>query len=241
MIRSQAVVKVSRKAMKTYRGYWTTYSRRYKKGFSMIGTGYVWRSVKKVTTKMPEKTKRQRRARDLYSIASEDYSPKEGSNRKDVVDGWLAQLQDDAEFNIDACVDCFLSENLARRYIEEKKVTLSDPTKAEAKKWRENEDQKKRKANLSYAIRRNDAEIDYLGMDSLAFLVEGRKGASNENSLTRDAIEYAPVRNVVGHTGLLTDNGKKLLSLKYQNIKARIKTLVVEGKAGKKKTKKKRR
>ena len=187
------------------------------------------------------KTKRQRRARDLYSIASEDYSPKEGSNRKDVVDGWLAQLQDDAEFNIDACVDCFLSENLARRYIEEKKVTLSDPTKAEAKKWRENEDQKKRKANLSYAIRRNDAEIDYLGMDSLAFLVEGRKGASNENSLTRDAIEYAPVRNVVGHTGLLTDNGKKLLSLKYQNIKARIKTLVVEGKAGKKKTKKKRR
>jgi hypothetical protein len=83
-------------------------------------------------------------------------------------------------------------------------------------------------------------------MDYLAFTVEGKKGASNERSLTRDAIEYAPVRNVIGHTGLLTDNGKKLLSLKYENIKARIKTLVAKGKATKtkavgKKAAKKRR
>ena len=148
----------------------------------------------------------------------------------------MAQLQADAEFNINSYVDCFLSENLARRFIEEQKVTLSDGTKDEAKKWRENEDEKKRKANLSYAIRKNDTQIDYLGMDKLAFSIEGRQGASNEKSLTRDAIEYAPVRNVIGHTGLLTDNGKSLLSLKYENIKARIKTLVGEGKAAKKKT-----
>jgi hypothetical protein len=49
---------------------------------------------------------------------------------------------------------------------------------------------------------------------------------SGEQSLTLDAIEYAPVRNVVGHTGLLT--GKGLLRLKYENIKARIKKLVAE-------------
>ena len=184
----------------------------------------------------PRKTKRQRRVRDLYSIASDDYSPEEGSNRKDVVDGWLAHLQDDAEFNIDSYVDCFLSENLARRCIEEHKLTLNNRAKAEAKKWRKNEDQKKNKANLSYAIRKNAAEFDYLGMDYLAVSVEGRQGDSNDRSLTRDAIEYAPVRNVVGHTGLLTDNGKKLLSLKYENIKARIKTLVGEGKVAKKKS-----
>ena len=65
-------------------------------------------------------------------------------------------------------------------------------------------------------------------MDALAFTVEGKKGSAGEKSLTLDAIEYAPVRNVVGHTGLLTDNGKSLLSLKYENIKARIKTLVSE-------------
>ena len=188
----------------------------------------------------PRKTKRQRRARDLYSLASDDYSPKEGSDRKDVVDGWLTQLQDDAEFNIDSYVDCFLSENLTRRYIEEQNVSLGDPTKVEARKWRKTEDEKKNKANLSYAIRKNDAEIDYLGMDYLAFSVEGRTGNSNEKSLTRDAIEYAPVRNVVGHTGLLTDSGKNLLSLKYENIKARIRALVGEGKTAKKKTAKRK-
>ena len=43
------------------------------------------------------------------------------------------------------------------------------------------------------------------------------------------------MRNVVGHTGLLTDNGKGLLRLKYENIKARIKTLVAEKPPAKKK------
>ena len=49
------------------------------------------------------------------------------------------------------------------------------------------------------------------------------------------AIEYAPVRNVVGHTGLLTDNGKNLLRLKYENIKARVRTLVAAKPPAKKK------
>jgi hypothetical protein len=72
-------------------------------------------------------------------------------------------------------------------------------------------------------------------MDALAVTVEGKKANAGEQSLTLDAIEYAPVRNVVGHTGLLTDNGKNLLRLKYENIKARIKTLVSEKPPAKKK------
>ena len=59
---------------------------------------------------------------------------------------------------------------------------------------------------------------------------------AGEQSLTLDAIEYAPVRNVVGHTGLLTDNGKGLLRLKYENIKARVKKLVAEKPPTKKKS-----
>jgi hypothetical protein len=107
--------------------------------------------------------------------------------------------------------------------------------KSEADKWRAAESQKKTKANLSYAIRKSDKDIDYLGMDALAFTVEGKKANAGEQSLTLDAIEYAPVRNVVGHTGLLTDNGKRLLSLKHENIKARIKTLVAQKPPAKKK------
>ncbi len=66
------------------------------------------------------KSKKQRKARDLYTIASSEYSPDASSSRRDIVDGWLDELRDDAEFNIESYVDCFLSENLARRYIAEK-------------------------------------------------------------------------------------------------------------------------
>lgn len=181
------------------------------------------------------KSKKQRKARDLYTLASGEYSPDPSSSRRDVVDGWLDELRDDAEFNIASYVDCFLSENLARRYIGERKLTLVPGVKTEADQWRAAETRKKTKANLSYGIRKSDKDIDYLGMDALAFTVEGKKANAGEQSLTLDAIEYAPVRNVVGHTGLLTDNGKRLLGLKYENIKARIKTLVAEKPPAKKK------
>lgn len=174
------------------------------------------------------KSKKQRKARDLYTIASGEYSPGLSSSRRDVVDGWLDQLRDDAEFNIASYVDCFLSENLARRYIVERKLTLGPGVKSEADQWRVAETRKKTKANLSYGIRKSDEDIDYLGMDALAVTVEGKKASVGEQSLTLDAIEYAPVRNVVGHTGLLTENGKGLLRLKHENIKARIKTLVAQ-------------
>jgi len=179
------------------------------------------------------KTKVQRKARDLYSLTSSEYSPDEGASRKDIVDRWLSKLRDDAEFNIASYVHCFLSENLARKYIAEKKIDLKTGVKKEANDWRDAEEKRRKRANLSYAIRKNDADIDYLGMDALAVTVEGRKD-NDVHSLTRDAIEYAPVRNVIGHTGLLTDTGKQLLSLKYENIRARIKTLAGGRKTAKK-------
>ena len=186
------------------------------------------------------KSKKQRKARDLYTLASTEYSPGLSSSRRDIVDGWLDQLRDDAEFNIASYVDCFLSENLARRFISERKLALVPGVKTEADKWRAGELQKKAKANLSYGIRKSDKDIDYLGMDALAVTVEGRKANAGEQSLTLDAIEYAPVRNVVGHTGLLTETGKGLLRLKHENIKARIKALVAEKPPAKKKSKAKK-
>jgi hypothetical protein len=194
-----------------------------------------WKRGEEGDDENPRKSKKQRKARDLYTIASREYSPDASSSRRDVVDGWLDQLRDDAEFNISSYVDCFLSENLSRRYITERKLPLVPGVKSEADKWRAAESQKKTKANLSYGIRKSDKDIDYLGMDALAFTVEGKKANAGEQSLTLDAIEYAPVRNVVGHTGLLTDNGKKLLGLKHENIKARIKTLVAQTPPAKKK------
>ena len=186
------------------------------------------------------KTKKQRKARDLYSLSRDEYALDESSPRKDVVDDWLEDLRDDAEFNITSYVDCFLSENLARRYITENSISLKTDTKTEAKKWREREAGKKGKANLSFDIRKIDGDIDYLGMDDLAVSIEGNKASDGKQSLWLDAVAYAPVRNVVGHTGLLTGNAKSHLRLTYENIKARIKTLVSEQKPPRKRATKKK-
>lgn len=175
------------------------------------------------------KSKKQRKARDLYSAASEEYEPDEGAENQDQVEKWLNKLRNDAEFNLSSYADCFLSENLVREYIIEKKITLKDNVKKEAKGWRDNEAKKKGRANLSFDIRKSEEDIGYLGMDTLAFVVEGKKGSDGQQSLCDDAISYAPVRNVVGHTGLLTKNAKVHLTLRYENIKARIRKLLFAG------------
>ncbi len=68
------------------------------------------------------KTKRARKARDLYSIVSDEFKPQADAPGKDQVEGWMTELQQDAEFNISAYVDCFLSENLVRKYIHNRPV-----------------------------------------------------------------------------------------------------------------------
>jgi hypothetical protein len=174
------------------------------------------------------KSRKERKARDLYTATQEEYEPDDDAPAKDQVDKWLNDLRDDAEFNLTSYADCFLSENLVRKYIENKKLRLKPGVSQEANKWRKRESDKKGKANLSFVIRKDDSDISYLGMDALAVTVEGGKDSGGRQSLCDDAIAYAPVRNVVGHTGLLTDNGKMHLRLKYENIKARLKILVSE-------------
>lgn len=172
------------------------------------------------------KTKKERKARDLYAAASEEYEQDEGDGSYDTVDMWLDDLRDDAEFNISSYVDCFLSENLLRKYIGEAKSAIKPGVKSESDKWRAQELAKKAKANISFTIRKSDSDIDYLGMDALALTAEGVKDSGPNHSLTKDSVSYAPARNVIGHTGLLTDNAKTHLRLTYENIKARVRSLL---------------
>lgn len=174
----------------------------------------------------PRKTKKERRARELYAAARNEYEPDADSNNKDVVDGWLDALRADAEFNISSYVDCFLSENLLRQYIREFKLNLDRNAPAEIREWKAREAARKGEANISFDIRKDEDGLTFLGMDLLALSVEGSKSANKQQSLWTDAISFKPVRNVVGHTGLLTANAKNHLSLTFQNIKARVKTLI---------------
>jgi len=147
---------------------------------------------------------------------------------KDKVDDWLAELRPDAEFNFASYADCFLSENLLRKYIADENKVLPQGVLDEAQQWRDSEVLRKTQANIQFEIRKSSEDIDYLGMDALAVSAEGSKTVpgGGVTPLWGDAVAYRPVRNVVGHTGLLTQNAKAHLSLRYQNIKARVKHLI---------------
>lgn len=170
----------------------------------------------------PRKTVKERRARSLYNLSAKDYAKEENAEMK----SWIKELQPDAEFNIPAYVDCFLSENLIRKYIKEKKVPLTTPAEAEINKWKPLEQQRKSDANINFDIRAHNDDLSFLGMDFLAKVIDGNIRQQNTASLVRDAVDFKPMRNAVGHTALLTDTAKRRLSLVYENIKARIKNLL---------------
>jgi len=173
------------------------------------------------------KSKKDRKANDLYSATREEYESSEKTSSSDQVDQWLNELRDDASFNLSCYADCFISENLVRKYIKFKDIEIVDSVRKKVKEYSDSEEKYKGAANLSINIRKSSDHINYLGMHDLAFVVEGKKERGAKQSLWEDAISYAPVRNVIGHTGLLTDVGKAHLNLRYENIKARIRTLVL--------------
>src|SRR5712692_2055442 len=172
----------------------------------------------------PRLSKKQRASRGLYGAVSKEFGLSKQSANKDKVAGWVDELSDDAAFNFESYADCFVSENLVRRYIKEKKLPLSPEAIAEAKKWKDRETASKGKGNISIAIRREPTDSSYLDMDHLANLVD-KKDPLKEACLARDANEYKPIRDAVAHTALLTDVAKKKLTSVHENIKGRVKTL----------------
>ena len=171
----------------------------------------------------PRKTVKERRARSLFNISSQEY---ESQTKNKEVSKWIEDLLPDAEFNIPAYVDCFLSENLVRRYIKEKNVPLTPPASLEVNDWKAREELRKSEANISFDIRGHDDDLGYLGMDFLAKVVDGHNHQQNTASLVRDAVEYKPMRNAVGHASLLTSIAKQRLKIVYENIKGRISKLL---------------
>ena len=127
-------------------------------------------------------------------------------------------------------MDCFLSENLIRKHIQEGSVSLTSPAESQIVDWKKQEQECKSKANISFDIRENNDDLSYLGMDYLAKVVDGSRSQQNTTSLVRDAIEYKPMRNAVGHTALLTEVAKQRLKLVYENIKGRLRTILSENK-----------
>jgi hypothetical protein len=174
--------------------------------------------------------KTERASLGLYNAVAEEYGPPKASKRHATVDDWVSELSSDATFNFGSYAECFISENLVRKYIKVKRILLSAEARARATEYKTRETDSKNKGNLSIEIRRVRDDLSYLSMDDLANLVDKPKDKLKEAALARDASEFKPIRDAVAHTALLTDEAKTRLRTVRENIKARVKTLLSVGK-----------
>ncbi len=171
-------------------------------------------------------TKKERASLGLYNIVSREFELAKGTKGGGQVDRWVGELASDARFNFESYAECFVSENLLRKFIKATKVSISKEALAEAKRWRTREIESMNKGNISIRIRRAAADLGYLSMDDLANLVDKPKDKLKEASLSRDAAEFKPIRDAVAHTALLTDIAKARLTTVRENIKGRVKKLL---------------
>lgn len=169
-------------------------------------------------------TKKERKSKELVDIVSDEFTPSKDSQSRHLVDSWVDQLLGDAQFNVASYAECFISENILRKYIEHSKVILSTEASKEVSEMRKKENDNKGKANISFNIREYNNDLAYLDMDNLANLID-KVDPIKDAGLSRDAKEYKPVRDAMAHTSLLTKNAKNRLNSTYENIKARIKQL----------------
>lgn len=183
----------------------------------------------------PDNTKlspKERKAQELFNQTYKDMNlikPKKGKRKDDEkkedhydpIPEWVKSLSIEAQFNIPSYAECFISENLLRKYIEYTKMQLSSEAKSEAQKWRTRENGSKEAANISYQVRQSEDDIYYLDMNNLANLVD-KVPDSKSAGLSRSAAIYKPLRDSVGHTSLLTNEAKTQLTLEYKNIQARL-------------------
>lgn len=165
-------------------------------------------------------SQKERASLGLYNAVSGEYELPEVSENRRKVDSWIDGLQDDAKYNFTSYAECFISENLIRKYIEEQGTTLSPEAQRDIVEMKRREAQNKTNGNVTIELRRTNTELSYLDMAGLANFVD-RNG-----SLPTDSKTYRPIRDAIMHTALLTDEAKRRLTAVYDNIEARIKNLL---------------
>ena len=175
----------------------------------------------------PRISKKQRKSKELINIVVEEFiPPKENDVSRKKVDGWINEIQEDAEFNLSSYGDCFISENLLRKYITDKSISIPQNVQNKIDNWKTNAETAKQNANINFEIREDKSDLSHLDMDNLAYLADDEKDKVKKATLLRDAAVYKPIRDALAHTSRLTSVAKSQLNITYQNIKARIVSLL---------------
>ncbi len=163
-------------------------------------------------------TEIQRSSREVYNKSVKEYEL-----AAPWLNEWTSEIEKDAEFNIQSYCNCFIAENLIRKYARETSKIIKDQSAAERR--RKEEEESKAKGNINFKIREQDDDLNYLGFEKLAKLCD-KSGTTN--SLVVDAKLYKPIRDALMHTAILTCSAKDQLSITLTNIKNRIKKLAEE-------------
>ncbi len=171
-------------------------------------------------------TKKERKSKELFDTVIDEYTPPKESPKRHQVDEWVNSLRDDAQFNLTSYTECFISENLLRKYIDHNKIALSKEAQTKLSEYKKRENTAKGAANISFDIRQNSTDLLYFSMDDLANLVDKPQDPNKQSGIARDAKVYKPIRDAVAHTSLITQVAKQSLNTTFENIKARIKQLI---------------
>lgn len=171
-------------------------------------------------------TTKDRKSEELFNAVAAEYESvvdKSSSVSPLLLNNWLNDLSGDAQLSYSSFAECFVSENLLRKLIEKNGTPLTKPAIAEVTDWRKREAQAKVQGNINIDVRRNDDDLNYLGLTALTKVIEPDNSANN---LNKDAKEYKPMRDAIMHTALLTEQAKKKLSSVADNVQARVKKLL---------------
>ncbi|NLN95638.1 MAG: DNA mismatch repair protein [Bacteroidales bacterium] len=171
-------------------------------------------------------TKKERKSKELFNTVVDEYVPPTSSTNRNLVDDWVNTLSEDAQFNLSSYAECFVSENLLRKFIEHNDLTLSTEAQSKLIEYKKREERAKDVANISFEIRKDANDLLYFSMDDLANFVDKPDDQNKQPGISRDAKVYKPIRDAMAHTSILTQIAKQSLNTTFHNIKARIKKII---------------
>ena len=181
----------------------------------------------------PRFSQKERASKKLYNETANEYKPDlpDISEPTKRVRKWINELEEDATFNLQSYTECFISENLVRKLIKHKSITLEGDARRkrdardQIRACRESEEAGKIKGNLAIDIRENNDDLFYLDLEGLASIADPPRNGY-QGSILNDEKTFTPLRNALMHTSRLTQDAKSRLTTVYDNIKAKIKNLL---------------
>lgn len=159
-------------------------------------------------------TRQRRKAEELVNSITKDILTKEYdslSERK--VKAWVDGLRNEACHSLVAYADCFVVENLLRNYIEDSHdgaTPLSFHEKAEER--RKSEVNTLRGCGYTDSVRLKTTDAYYVDLSDLFVVVD-------PSMPRKDSIILERLRNVVAHTGGLTEKAKQDLTDEVAKVK----------------------